>query len=80
MKNPPLRKFYRLLHHRGMTTTKLAEAICSSRAHVTMVLNGTRPRAGKRFKTWERLKHILTFEEMSLLEQCSPWNSSKSKD
>lgn len=74
-----MRKFYRLLHSRGMNTTKLAETIFSSRSHVTMVLNGARGRMGKRFKTWRRLEPLLTDEEKSLLRQCSPWNGERTE-
>lgn len=79
MKQPGMGKFYRLLHGRGMTTTKLAEAIFSSRPHVTMVLNGTRAQGRKRCKTWQRLEPLLTPEEKFLLEQCSLWNKGRKR-
>lgn len=73
-KTAEMRKFYRVLHDRGMTVEKLAESIFSSRSHVTMVLNGSRAKFGSRHKTWKRLEPLLTQEEKSLLEQGSAWN------
>lgn len=61
MKNWP---FYRLLHGRVETTTSMARAIGSGRAHVSEVL-ANRPGHGHR--TRPRLAALLTEQERELL-------------
>ena len=58
-----LTRFYRKLHANGSTVEKLAEKLYSNRAHLTQVLNGTRPGG----QTWRKLARVLTTDELALL-------------
>jgi hypothetical protein len=62
MKNHP---FWHALHGRGETAETLATAICSARAHVTQVLNGSRRGLPTRRKLMAR--GLLTPTEIQLL-------------
>ena len=61
MKN---RAFYRLLHARGLTVTRLAREIQSSRAHVNQVLNNVPGRGGH---TRRKLRPLLSTPELVAL-------------
>lgn len=53
-----------LLAERGWTQAKLAAAIGSSRAHVSLVLNNT---PGRGYRTRKKLAPLLTARELDLL-------------
>lgn len=59
-----LARVYRSLHARGLTTTTIADQLGTSRAYVSRVLSGYE-RYGR---TWERIRSVLTAEEIALLE------------
>jgi transcriptional regulator with XRE-family HTH domain len=59
-----LNQFYRKLHARGMTTTKLAELVGRARPTLSRVLNGYR----RRGPVWLRIRQHLTPDEIALLD------------
>jgi len=61
--------FYKALHGRGMTGTTLAAAIGCGRAHLTQVINGTRPGG----HTWKKLLLAITEEEAKALNRGGAW-------
>jgi hypothetical protein len=64
MKHPNITWFYKSLHARGEDTTTLAEAICTARTYVSRCIDGHE----RRGNTWQRIKRLLTVEEIELLE------------
>lgn len=80
IKSQDVTQLYRLLHARGLTTSLLADRIATNRAHLTQVLNGSRPaltRHGRPSSTWRRLVRVLESEAPEALlhlQQCSTWN------
>jgi hypothetical protein len=64
MKHPNIYWFYKSLHARGEDTTTLAEAICTARTYVSRCIDGHE----RRGNTWQRIKRLLTVEEIELLE------------
>jgi hypothetical protein len=59
-------KFHRLLHARGLSHEKLADAIGANRAHLTLTLNNA-PRHGRGGATRRRLYGVLTAREIAAL-------------
>jgi hypothetical protein len=63
-KHPNIYWFYKSLHARGEDTSTLAEAICTARTYVSRCIDGHE----RRGNTWQRIKRLLTVEEIELLE------------
>lgn len=59
------RNFWHSLHDRGESSTSLAEKICSSRSHISQVINGRRSGLPTRRKLIA--KGLLTAKEIELL-------------
>jgi DNA transposition AAA+ family ATPase len=75
LKPPQLTDFYRSLDRRGVTTDSLAKELNISRPTLCRIFNGGRRRNWQ----WEKVKALLTAEEVKLLDValCHPWNKKR---